>query len=76
MDKPKNIRLGLWLQKDKNGKAYMSGSFTYGSKIYVNKNDHKKSDKDPDYFVSFVPTEPKEQQAAPAAHPEGEGAFW
>lgn len=41
---------GLWLQKDRNGRHYMTGNIQ-GTKVVVFKNDFKKEDKHPDYRV-------------------------
>jgi hypothetical protein len=51
---------GLWLQKDKNGNSYMSGSM---GKIRVlvfkdaNKGDNEKA---PDYRLCFAESKPKD----------------
>ena len=44
---------GLWLNKDKNGKTYMSGSMG-GVRVLVYKNERKSEDKHPDYNLVFA----------------------
>ena len=53
MEKEKNIG-GLWLKKSKKGTVYMSGTIEIeGAKHYftVFKNQHKYTDKSPDYTI-------------------------
>ena len=47
---------GLWKNKDKNGKTYLSGSLGL-ARLLVLPNDFKKKDSDPDYTVLLVPAE-------------------
>jgi hypothetical protein len=42
---------GLWLNKSKAGKTYMSGRLGTGGKVMVFKNPHKRKDSDPDYYL-------------------------
>ena len=49
---------GLWKNKDKNGKTYLSGSLGL-ARLLVLPNDFKKKDADPDYTVLLVPAEKK-----------------
>ena len=63
---------GLWKSKDRNGKEYLSGGFTYGLKLMVMANSFKKqSDNGPDYFVYLAPSE-KRQQSRPEPEPQQE----
>ncbi len=50
---------GLWKNKDKNGKTYLSGSLGL-ARLLVLPNDFKKKDSDPDYTVLLVPNEKKD----------------
>jgi uncharacterized protein (DUF736 family) len=54
----------LWLQKDKNGKTYMSGSVGE-TKVVIFKNNYKKEDKHPDYIVY----EKQGRKEEPERHP-------
>ena len=42
---------GLWKNEDKNGNAYFSGNFTYGTKLLILKNTFKEKSNEPDYMV-------------------------
>lgn len=50
---------GLWKQKDKQGRTYLSGSLG-SARLLVMPNDYKKTEKEPDYVVYVVPAEKKE----------------
>jgi hypothetical protein len=58
---------GLWLNKTKDGKQYMSGSIG-GAKVLIFANQYKKTDKDPSYKMFFAEKEKK--QVAPEPKPE------
>jgi hypothetical protein len=59
-----SIKVGaLWLQKDKNGKTYMSGNVGE-TKIVVFKNNYKKEDKHQDYLI-YEKTGRKEETPPP-----------
>lgn len=47
---------GLWLQKDKNGNSYMSGSLG-GVRVLIFKVKEKKGENSPDYTLCFAPNE-------------------
>lgn len=49
---------GLWLQTDKNGNSYMSGTLG-GARVLIFKSKDKKSSKHPDYYLCFGSREPK-----------------
>ena len=52
---------GLWKNESKDGKTYLSGSFTYGTKILIFPNGFKESEKDPDHIMYLAKTEKKAQ---------------
>lgn len=58
---------GLWKNTNKQGQEYLSGNFTYGTKLLVFPNGYKRGDKEPDYIVYLAETEKKQDQAAPAS---------
>ncbi len=61
--KENTVKLGgLWINKTREGKVFMSGSFGYSAQILVFKNEYKKTDKDPDYIVYLGQKERKEKQ--------------
>lgn len=46
----KSIKIcGLWNNKDKNGKVFVSGPIDKNNKFYIFKNKFKKQDNHPDY---------------------------
>lgn len=53
---------GLWKNKGKDGKTYLSGSLG-SARLLVMPNGYKKADKDPDYIVYVVPAEKKAEPA-------------
>ena len=60
---------GLWKNKDKNGKTYLSGSLGL-ARLLVLPNDFKKKDSDPDYTVLLVPAEKKNGKQETTPHEE------
>ena len=42
---------GLWKNKDKNGRTYLSGKMNAINTVMIMQNDYKRNDKDPDYWV-------------------------
>lgn len=52
---------GLWKNKGKDGKTYLSGSLGL-SKLMVYPNDYKKGERDPDYVAYLVQPDRKEKQ--------------
>lgn len=53
---------GLWAGKDKNGNPMMSGKLTYSSKIFIFRNNNKKKENDPDYYLKFANVEKEEDK--------------
>jgi len=53
---------GLWKNKGKDGKTYLSGSLG-SARLLVMPNDYKKAERDPDYIVYVVPAEKKAEAA-------------
>jgi hypothetical protein len=51
---------GLWKNKTKDGKTYLSGSLGM-SRLLVLPNDYKRNEKDPDYNVLLCPQEKKDK---------------
>ena len=51
---------GLWKNKGKDGKTYLSGNLSGSARLLVMPNEYKKGEKDPDYFAYLVPVEKKE----------------
>lgn len=44
---------GLWAGESKSGKKYMKGSLGM-AQVFIFKNDKKRSDKSPDYFLCIA----------------------
>lgn len=64
---------GLWKNRDKNGKTYLSGNLGL-ARLLVLPNDFKKGDKDPDYTVLLVPSEKRTgPPASSTPKPEEDG---
>jgi len=57
---------GLWKEKTKDGKAYLSGKLTATSRLLVFPNERKQNDKDPDFNVFVVPVEKRAEKPEPA----------
>ena len=50
----KSIKLtGLWLHKKSDGTSYMMGTIGQAT-VFVSANDYKKTDKEPDYYLSIA----------------------
>ena len=49
---------GLWIRETKDGRKYFGGD-VLGFPILVFKNDHRKSDRDPEYWLYIA--EPRQQ---------------
>lgn len=46
------IRLtGLWKNESKQGKPYLKGNLSPAAGLLVMRNEYKKADNDPDYYV-------------------------
>ena len=53
---------GLWKRKDKEGKAFYSGSLSYSTNLLLFSNSYKKDDdKQPDLLLYIVKREQKEK---------------
>jgi hypothetical protein len=53
------VRLtGLWVNETKDGKKYFSGSLG-AARVVIFKNDHKETDKHPDYILYLSPSDKK-----------------
>ena len=48
---------GLWKNKDKNGKGYLSGNLNAVTRLMILSNTFKKGDRDPDYILYIGPKE-------------------
>ncbi len=62
---------GLWKNKTKDGKTYLSGNLGM-SRLHVLPNDYKRGEKDPDYNDLLCPQEKKDKPkngTAPGADP-------
>lgn len=55
---------GLWLNKDKNGNEYFSGTLG-GSRVMIMKNTFKKGEREPDFNLFIA--ENKKKEEAPKA---------
>lgn len=65
-----DVKIGLWIQRDKEGNSYMSGKDQHGNKVYCRKNSYKKTEKQPDYILIYQTAEQKaEAVSAPASRP-------
>lgn len=53
---------GLWANKTRDGKTFLSGSLGYSAQFMVFKNEYKKAEKDPDYIIYLGQKEKKEKQ--------------
>ena len=51
---------GLWKQKDKEGKSFLTGNLNPISKVLVLQNNYKKNDTEPDYFLYLTQNEMKQ----------------
>ena len=60
MNKEGTRLTGLWKNKTKDGKTYLSGSLGL-SRLLVLPNDYKRNEKDPDYNVLLCPKENKDK---------------
>ena len=61
---------GLWKNTDKNGNEYLSGNFTYGTRLLIMKNSYKKEKgKDPDFIAYLAPKENKEDKDTSGSDP-------
>ena len=64
---------GLWKNRDKAGKVYLSGSLGL-ARLLVLPNDFKRTEKDPDYNVLLVPAEKRTgPPASSTPKPEDDG---
>jgi hypothetical protein len=65
---------GLWTNKDKNGKTYLTGKLSPTVKILIFKNEYRESDNHPTHvmYLSQVETQPGEE----SKQPEGEDEFF
>ena len=65
------IRLtGLWKNTSKAGKDYLKGNLSPAAGLLVMRNEYKKGDNDPDYFVYLAPNGKRDDgsgEAAPGA---------
>jgi len=61
-----SMRIGaLWLKESKEGKKYMSGIIEYpgmNMPFAVFKNEDKKSENQPDYYISWSPAKESENK--------------
>lgn len=56
------IRLtGIWKNKSKAGKTYLSGLMSPTSRLLIFPNEHKAKDSDPDYIAFLAPNEKREE---------------
>ena len=62
------VRLtGLWKEKGKDGRTYLTGSLSPTARLMIFPNSHKKEGgKDPDYFL-YVKVNEKKDKPAPDA---------
>jgi uncharacterized protein (DUF736 family) len=61
---------GLWKNKSKDGKVYLSGYFG-NAKVLVFPNSHKQEgEKSPDYRMYVAPKAEKPKEAVPPTQPE------
>ena len=57
---------GLWKNKGRDGKTFLSGRLNGSSSLIVFPNNFKKGEKDPDYIVYLKPNEEKREAPKPA----------
>lgn len=63
---------GLWLNKTRDGKEYLSGNINGNVKILIFKNDYRSEDKHPTHVMYLAPVEKQDdQQQRPAAPADG-----
>ena len=53
---------GLWKNKGKDGKLYLSGRLGYSANMLILPNNYKKEEKDPDYNLFITEPKKREQQ--------------
>ena len=65
---------GLWTNKDKNGKTYLTGKLSPTVKILIFKNEYREAENQPTHvmYLSQVETQPGEENK----QPEGEDEFF
>lgn len=56
---------GLWESTDKNGNKYMSANCNKVARWFVVKNQFKKSEKEPDYFLKIAKIQEKKEDTQP-----------
>jgi hypothetical protein len=58
---------GLWTNKDKNGKTYLTGKFSPTVKILIFKNEYRESENHPTHvmYLSQVETQPGDENKQP-----------
>jgi len=54
---------GLWRTEGKDGSVFFSGKLGYGTRLLLFKNQHKRSDKDPDLVIYLAKSEEKKREA-------------
>lgn len=75
------IVTGLWLNKSKSGKKYLSGSLgIFGWRIAIFKNENKQTDKSPDYNLVIerstnIPNDPTPTDFSPNPMDDGDMPF-
>jgi len=52
---------GLWKNKTKDGKQYLTGGLGYGAKILIFPNSYKEKESDPDYIAYIAAKEQKDE---------------
>lgn len=58
---------GLWKKRSKKGQEYLTGSFGPFSKVMILKNNDRKTENEPEYFICIAPKAKREEQKAQPA---------
>jgi len=53
---------GLWTNETQDGKKYLSGGLTYGTKLLIFPNGYKDKPSDPDHICYIAKAEPREKR--------------
>ena len=74
--RPARVKIGgLWVNKTKQGKTYLSGTLGYDAMIEVWPNVKREGTKDPDYTINIVQKIKKSVPEAEIKHSIGDVPF-
>lgn len=61
---------GLWMNESKDGKKFMGGNLG-GARFLVFKNEKKRNDKDPDYYLCVAENKKREDRDSGSGGSDG-----